>query len=119
MKPEEVLQKLPKHTPVWAIGITSVVVSFAVCLASMYLVVRPEVQDYLKEGYKAEEKKFENEHNLASSILGIVKANSEQISTLSIALADAQEQNIALTARVSMIEKALEDCQGKLKIKKG
>lgn len=120
--PEKILEKLPRHTPSWAIGVTSVLVSLFLSLMAVYVTARPEFQEYLHQGYEERRAKATEDANAIVVVLGLVRSNAEQITELSRALNTSQENNLKLTERVSQIEKelivtrsTLSDCEGKLR----
>lgn len=117
MKLSAVLDKLPPRTPIWAIGLVAVIVSSAVSFTIIYTVSRGEIGTY----FATKQKAIETENNTLSSILDLVHNNSKQITDLTVALQQAQNQNYDLLKRVSEIEKelvstgsSLKDCEAKL-----
>lgn len=112
--PEDILAKLPKKTPVWAIGLVSLVVSLTVSFVVLYVTARPEVQQYLSSAQEDRKVKTNAELATVASILDLVKTSALQIANMSAALNSAQEQNFRLSERVAAIEKELASTQGSL-----
>jgi hypothetical protein len=96
---------LPKSTPVWAVGIVSIIVSVAISFAIVYTLGRTEVRQYLEGQADLNHKAIEIEGKAVSSIIQLVTNNSNQVTELSIALNQTQRQNSQLTERVSQLEK--------------
>jgi len=105
--PDKLLAKLPKQTPVWAIGIVSVIVGASVSLGFLYFTAKSEVEKVVDAHLANSSKKIQAENEALSSVLDLVRVNSEQITSLSSALFRAQEENADLTRRVTAIEKEL------------
>lgn len=125
LEPQDVLQKLPKNTPLWAVGIVCVLVSSAVCLGGFFVIARPEVQTYIAESFKLQGTRAGVEKDTTNKLFELVTTNTNQITALSIALSNAQENNFKLTERVANIEKEqavtkaqLEECEKSLNAKK-
>lgn len=119
--PEDILDKLPKKTPLWAVGLVSLIVAVSASFLTLYVVARPEIQQYMVTAatkVTAENARQDSEANvkneLVASILGIVKSNSDQITNLSLALQVAQTANYKLSDRVSAIERDLAVTQASL-----
>ena len=108
---DNLVENLPKKTPTWAVGISVILVSAATSFVTVYVVAKDEVKDMLS--YKAnalashEEADNKRFDDVLASVLGMTRANTEQIVTLSKALSQAREENIVLSARVSALEKSL------------
>lgn len=115
-KPEDILEKLPKKTPVWAVGGVSLVVSLTVSFVVLYVTARPEVQQFLTSSQEERRVKTNAELATIASILDLVKTSSLQIANMSAALNSAQEQNFRLSERVATIEKDLALTQGSLSV---
>jgi len=125
MEPKDILKQLPRSTPAWAIGLVSILVSAVVSFGAVYVIVRPEVQKHLEETYKVSDRKATTESTVISSMLDLVRSYSDQISSLSLAVTKAQDNNTKLAERVTAIEKelaetrfSLVDCQDKLRLRK-
>ncbi len=125
MEPTDILKKVPKNTPSWAIGLTSVLISFALCLGSIYIAVRPEVQQYIGDRAKVQTAYAESEKTTTGKLFELITTNTNQITALSISLSSAQENNLKLSERVAAIEKelavtsaTLTECESRLVSKK-
>lgn len=113
-KPEEILGKLPKTTPAWAVGTVSVIVAFATSLGAVYLVGKSEVEKWVETSAKSAETKAQQEGQTFQVVLSLIRDNSQQITNLSSA-------NLKLAERVSVIElelagtkRSLSECQSAL-----
>lgn len=125
--PEKVLEKLPKTTPIWAVGIVSVIVSLAVSFVVAYPIARPELSAYLK----ARDDQYRQELSIKSeslaSVLSLVGDNSRQITLLSEALQRVERRAEDLQRKVQILETDLNSerqevvrCQNELdRLKKG
>ena len=125
--PEKVLEKLPKTTPIWAVGIVSVIVSLAVSFVVAYPIARPELSAYLK----ARDDQYRQELSIKSeslaSVLSLVGDNSRQITLLSEALQRVERRAEDLQRKVQTLETDLNSerqevvrCQQELaQLKKG
>ena len=111
IEPEDVLEKLPKRTPVWAIGVVSIIVSLSVSLGAVYLLSKGEFQQYLTAHFTAAERmnayeakesdrRATVENKAFDTVLGLIQVNSNQITELTVA-------NNRLTERVSALEREL------------
>lgn len=123
----EILEKMPKKTPAWALGITTVIVSTLVSVSSFYILSKDEVKQMINWSQKHHDNEFDVESksytDTLSSVLNLVQSNSEQIVQLSQSLGATQQQNVILTDRVFQLEKKvdavtslLQDCEDRLKI---
>lgn len=104
-----ILDKLPRKTPVWAIGLVSVIVSASISFVVIYTAARPEVQQYVSGNQKNEERRLDGQAGLVQHVFDLLKIDSEQIA--------------GLTVRVSILEKdlseskdALSNCEKSLKV---
>lgn len=121
-----VLEHLPKKTPIWAIGITTVIVAVTSCLVTIYFVAKDDIHSTLTWGQTQAEKKFTAEHvqqeKALDSVLAVVNQNMVQLGELNKALAVEQVQASNLEIRVAELENAvnrlktnLSECQSNLK----
>lgn len=119
LDPDALLEKIPKRTPVWAVGVISIIVSLSVSFCAVYVLAKGEFQQYLTANFaevhrkgEISAKEFELESITTSkafdTVLGLIKVNSEQITSLTIA-------NTKLSERVSALEKELETTHLELK----
>lgn len=114
--PDDLVKHLPKQTPLWALGLTVVLVGFGSVFGSLYLLTRDEVRQYLTGHFEVQEKEVATSGTTIGSILALVKSNSEGIAALS-------KENGALSERVNALEReltksaqALLGCEEALKI---
>jgi len=105
--PEDMLGKIPKNTPPWAVGIVSVVVSVGMVFICLYLTSRTEIQAFANSSIKKVEADADLERAATTSMINLVHENSEQITQLSGVLFKTQNENIELTRRVTLIERDL------------
>lgn len=105
--PEDVLGKIPKNTPPWAVGVVSIIVAVGIVFGVLYMTGRSEIQAYTASSIKRSEVNSDLERSVTSSILKLVQDNSAQITQLSGALLKTQFENSELTQRVNAIEKDL------------
>jgi len=105
--PEDVLGKIPKNTPPWAVGVVSIVVAVGIVFGVLYMTGRSEIQAYTASSLKRSEASADVERSVTSSILKLIQDNSTQLTQLSGALLKTQYENSELTQRVSAIEKEL------------
>lgn len=115
------LNDTTKKAPAWAVGLVSIIVSVGVSFIGIYTIARSEVQQYLTGNQKVQETQFDAQKEIYKAVIGIVNNNSNQITVLSAALRDTQEENKTLSMRVSSIEKdltstksTLEECESAL-----
>lgn len=113
-EPTNPVIRIPKNTPIWAVGLIAVGVAVTTCLVTLYTFVRPEVQGYLTHNYKLADAKQDIQDSTVDSILSLVTENSKQITVLSSALNTAQTQNITLSDRVSANETKLAELKQRL-----
>lgn len=99
--------KIPKTTPLWAIGVTSVLVAIGACFVTIYVTARPEITQYVADSRKASEKKADMESIMLNRVLDLVTSNTNQITVLSQSITSAQDMNVRLTERINVIEKEL------------
>lgn len=111
----DLLQKVPKKTPPWALAVMVVFLSTGVSIVMVYTASRNEVKQYIGRSFADKESKIQVEKNTLTSILELVHNNSEQITQLSGALFRAQEENKNLSNRVTVIEKELAVTQANLR----
>lgn len=124
--PADMLEKMPKKTPSWAVGMSVVFIAIATSLISMYVVSRTEVVRLLDSKIESHEEiqqaGIQERDKMISSILNLVSDNSSQITGLTKALLETQQANNELSQRVARIEKELassrvllDSCETKLK----
>ena len=124
--PVDVLEHLPKKTPIWAVGLVTVIVSLATSFVGVYIFIKDEVSRYTtsaQEIHKIEATTKAKSHELTlDAVVSLVQTNSVQIVELSKALGNTQHENAALADRITSLEKTvaalrgtLEECEYKLK----
>lgn len=96
----EVLSKLPKNTPTWAVGLAVILVSASVALATVYVLAKDDVGKLVSSNVAVKEKIQISESNTLSQVLALATSNGEAIARLS-------EDNGSLKARVSALEQEL------------
>lgn len=108
-QPVEVLERIPKRTPVWAVGIISVVVTLTASIGIIYPVMKDELKEYLRTNAALSEKRMaltseewtrvsELDTKSLDTVLQMVRVHSEQITNLTIL-------NNKLSERVAELEK--------------
>ena len=129
-EPEDILAKLPKKTPQWAIGVVAILVAIVTAFSTVYLLSRDDIRQYVgwyQEHRSKTEAGLEARYTMTlNAVLSLVDTNSKQITELSKSLGVAQQQNSALAERVSQLEKNLamatmnlQTCETKLTICRG
>ena len=127
--PQDILDKLPKRTPLWAVGLVSSIVSLAVSFVVVYPFIKGEVQQYMASSANIEEKRVEAEvgkdkadRETLKEVLKMVNINMTQLTSLATALSIEQQNSMKLIDRVSVVERelavtraGLESCMQKLK----
>lgn len=115
----EIFDKIPKKTPAWALGITTVIVSTLVSISAFYMLSKDEVKQVIGWSQQHHNAAFDLESksytDTLSSVLDLVRSNSDQIVQLSKALGATQQQNVILTDRVVTLERKVEASDGLLK----
>lgn len=118
------LSDLPIKTPVWAIGIVTIIVAIAFAAISFYSTIKYEVQDYIKEQSKVEDNNHALQQQTVSSILNMFESNQKQILSLTDSLREAQSvldknsieiETIKTELRRTKID--LDDCEHRLNYK--
>lgn len=102
---EEILKKLPKQTPGWAVGVISVIVSVSVSVGAMYTLARPEVTSYMNARFSSEAKAQENQRSVLDSMLSLVHTNQIQLTDLSSALRTTEQKAYELSNKVNDLER--------------
>lgn len=114
-KPDEILGKLPKTTPVWAVGVVSVIVALSVSFTTMYLIGKSEIEKLIEGRAKTAEVKVQMEGETLQVVLSLIKDNSQQITNLSSSNLKLTERVAAIEVELGSTQKALVDCQAALK----
>jgi len=117
---EDILDKVPKKTPPWAVGIVTIIITVATSLITIYVLSRDDVHQVIGWAQTYQQEKTAQDHETYSStlnrILSLVDTNSTQIVELSKSLGLTQQQNIVLTARVEELERKASLIAQELKI---
>lgn len=106
-----ILKDLPAKTPTWAVGFISVIVAVSVSLVTFYTTARSEVQTYLKEREVRVKDETTLNQKMVESVLNLVQANNQQISTLSASLYAAERANEKNTDEIRQIRDKLGNCE--------
>lgn len=118
--PEELLEKLPKKTPVWAIGTTTIVVALFTCLITLYVVAKEDISKSIVWAQTSYDKQIAaddtNDAKTIDSVLAIVSTNMNSIAEVHKALGVSQVQAAALAVRVSDLEAAVNRLKGSLSV---
>jgi len=111
--PDELLDKLPKKTPKWAIGVVTVIVAISMSLLSIYIFCKEDVRQVIQWAEQTHTTQMSVEAKDYSDTLGrvlvLLDINSNQIVELSKALSAAQQQNQFLSQRVDSLEKKVDE----------
>lgn len=108
---QSLIDKLPKGTPKWAVGLIAIAAAAATSFVVVYTTARPEVQAYLANRKEIAVHQADAEAQYLNFILDLARSNQEQLKDLSKALIEAQSVNLKLQERVSTIETNLKDCE--------
>lgn len=112
----DLLDKLSKRTPQWAVGVVSILVAISATFVAVYSTSKDEIVQAIAVKEKVSTKEYEERDRIVGTILELVNVNSNQITNLSVALQKTQEQNIVLTNRISVIELELSKSNTNLKV---
>lgn len=118
------LDKIPiKQTPLWAVGLVSLIVALSASFVVMYSTIQPEIRQRLSAQEKLDVMVNEAEQSSMATILKLVVENTQQITGLSNALNFTNAENSKLQERVTQMEKdlavtleKLKNCEEKLAI---
>lgn len=115
---ETILEKVPKKTPVWAVGIVTVLVSVATCLVTIYIVAKEDISKTLawsQASYDARIKADDtNDARTIDGVLAIVSENMRTVSEINKVLGMSQLEASSLSARVGDLEKAVDRLKSSL-----
>ena len=103
----DILDKLPKNTPTWAVGLGVLMFIAASSFGAIYVVTKGEIQKLIEVQSNKDTRSSDIESNTIGSILSMYKGQSEQITVLSGGIFEAQKQNNMLATRVTDLEKDL------------
>lgn len=100
--------------PLWSLGIAVVVTSLIGAMTSLYVAMRPEIQNYLVSRENIEIKQMENSRAEYNSLLKLITSNQEQITDLGKQLGLAQLEKDRLFERVRLLETEVAKMVGEL-----
>jgi uncharacterized membrane protein (DUF106 family) len=119
----DILKELPKSTPLWAVGLTSVIVAITVSVVTIYVATKGELTSYIEHRNTLQDKKQDIESSTIITVLNLAQSNVKQIANLSENLIKAQNDNLSLTQRVGALEtkvaeatSSLKSCQAELEL---
>lgn len=133
---DRLLDHIPKKTPIWAIGVVTILACVVTSAIIFGIVFREDIKETLNWAEKhhvdtdiidfqiyEKEVAVKNKHydDVLTAILGLVTTNSSNIVEVSKQVGLTQQQNIILTDRVTTLEKEvsllrsnLQECEIKL-----
>lgn len=118
--PDELLDKLPKKTPKWAVGVVTILVAISTSLLAMYIFAKDDVHQVIQWAEAHHDTRVSLEAKDYSDTLGrvltLLDVNSTQIIELSKTLGVTQHQNQLLSGRVDEMEKRINGLVKDLKI---
>ena len=110
--PDELLDKLPKKTPKWAVGIVAVLVTISTSFLALYIFAKEDIHQTIQWAQEIQTARLSTEAKDYSDTLGrvlvLLDINSNQIIELSKALSIAQQQNQFLGQRVDNLEQKVD-----------
>ena len=117
-EPADILEKLPKKTPVWAVGVTTVLIALVTCLITVYVVGKEDISKTITWS-QASHDRFAaaddiNDSKAIDGVLAIISTNMTTLAEINKALGVAQLQASNLTTRVEDLEKAVERLKSSL-----
>ncbi len=111
--PDELLDKLPKKTPKWAVGVVTVLVAISTSFLAIYIFAKEDIHQTIQWTQETQTARMSAEAKDYSDTLGrvlvLLDINSNQIVELSKALSAAQQQNQFLSQRVDSLEKKVDE----------
>jgi hypothetical protein len=111
-EPGELLNKIPKKTPVWAVGIVTVIVAVVTSLVTLYIVAKEDISKSIVWAQASHDAqvKADDIHAVSTieGVLKIVNVNMQALAELNKALGVAQVQAASLSVRVSDLERAVD-----------
>jgi len=123
---DNILDKVPKKTPGWAIGVVTIIVAVVASIVTVYVTAGDPIKQAIlwaeANHEKGDDFRFKLAQDAEQHIMQILQRKSEQILELSKAVATTQQNNFVLLQRVTILEKDvaglksnLSDCENKLK----
>jgi len=127
IEPDDILEKLPKRTPVWAVGAVTIIISLVVSISAVYVLAKGEFQQYLTAHFTEKQKilelhtkEFEQEsltsRKAFDTVLGLIQVNSEQITGLSVSNAKLSDRITALEKELASKVVDLKACEESLRV---
>lgn len=124
---DEVLANIPKKAPVWAVGITTIIIAVVSSVVTIYVVSKEDIKQVISWSQKHNDQKLEiykeEEILVLGNVMKLLNIKSQQILELSKAVATTQQNNFVLMQRVDKLEKDILDlkstlgtCERELKI---
>lgn len=124
---DEVLANIPKKAPVWAVGITTIIIAVVSSVVTIYVVSKEDIKQVINWSQKHNDQKLEiykeEEILVLGNVMKLLNIKSQQILELSKAVATTQQNNFVLMQRVDKLEKDILDlkstlgtCERELKI---
>ena len=124
---DEVLANIPKKAPVWAVGITTIIIAVVSSVVTIYVVSKEDIKQVISWSQKHNDQKLEiykeEEILVLDNVMKLLNIKSQQILELSKAVATTQQNNFVLMQRVDKLEKDILDlkstlgtCERELKI---
>jgi uncharacterized protein YoxC len=118
--PDELLDKLPKKTPKWAVGIVTILVAISTSFLAIYIFAKEDIHQTIQWAQETQTARLSTEAKDYSDTLGrvlvLLDINSNQIVELSKALSIAQQQNQFLAQRVDNLEQKVDKLNKDLNI---
>lgn len=106
---QDILDKIPKKTPSWAVGVVSIIISIAALITVVYTTVRPEVQQTLSASIGKESKELDIKKDVFNTLLNLAANNAKQIADLNAGLFEAQKRANLLADRITAVETELNE----------
>jgi len=117
-EPSDLLEKLPKKTPVWAVGVTTVLIALVTCLVTIYVIGKEDISKsiiWAQTSHDAQVRADDtNDAKTIEGILKIVSTNMTTLAEINKALGTAQMQASNLAIRFTDLEKVVEKLRSSL-----
>ena len=115
---DEVLANIPKKAPVWAVGITTIIIAVVSSVVTIYVVSKEDIKQVINWSQKHDDQKLEmykeEETLVLDNVMKLLNIKSQQILELSKAVATTQQNNFVLMQRVDRLEKDILDLKSTL-----
>lgn len=110
--PGEILNKIPKKTPAWAVGLVTVVVAVVTSLVTIYIAAKEDISKSLAWSQASHDAQVAADDIHAVStiegVLKIVNVNMQALAEINKALGVSQVQAASLAVRVADLERAVD-----------